>query len=84
MISKHSSPRHNPTLVSDEENTSEYSHDPSSQHSTLESNPDIVQRVLNHNKKLIQSHQYDEDSSSDDENNNKNGDDIPNIRSIPA
>ncbi|KAM0732731.1 Mitogen-activated protein kinase kinase kinase 12 [Formica fusca] len=33
------------TLASDEENTSEYSHPPSSQTSTLESNPD-VQRVL--------------------------------------
>lgn len=32
-------------LASDEENTSEYSHPPSSQTSTLESNPD-VQRVL--------------------------------------
>ena len=30
-------------LMSDEENTSEYSHPPSSQHSTLESNPDISQ-----------------------------------------
>lgn len=28
-------------LASDEENTSEYSHPPSSEHSTLESNPDI-------------------------------------------
>lgn len=34
-------------LASDEENTSEYSHPPSSQSSTLESNPD-VQRALRH------------------------------------
>lgn len=37
-------------LASDEENTSEYSHPPSSEHSTLESNPDIpiCLKTLNH------------------------------------
>lgn len=37
------------TLASDEENTSEYSHPPSSQHSTLESNPDVAEcmKVIN-------------------------------------
>lgn len=33
--------KRNVVIVSDEENTSEYSHSPSSQHSTLESNTDM-------------------------------------------
>lgn len=33
--------KRNVVIVSDEENTSEYSHSPSSQHSTLESNTDV-------------------------------------------
>ncbi|XP_030386471.1 mitogen-activated protein kinase kinase kinase 13-A isoform X2 [Scaptodrosophila lebanonensis] len=33
--------KRNPAIASDEENTSEYSHSPSSQHSTLESNADV-------------------------------------------
>lgn len=33
--------KRNTIIISDEENTSEYSHSPSSQHSTLESNPDM-------------------------------------------
>uniref|UniRef100_A0A1A9W763 Mitogen-activated protein kinase kinase kinase dlk-1 n=1 Tax=Glossina brevipalpis TaxID=37001 RepID=A0A1A9W763_9MUSC len=33
--------KRNAAIISDEENTSEYSHSPSSQHSTLESNPDV-------------------------------------------
>jgi len=41
-------------LVSDEENTSEYSHPPSSQTSTLESNPDVqrVLRNIHHSQKV--------------------------------
>lgn len=42
---KHATVRIKRALASDEENTSEYSHPPSSQSSTLESNPDM-QRVL--------------------------------------
>ncbi|XP_067644161.1 uncharacterized protein wnd isoform X1 [Eurosta solidaginis] len=38
--------KRNVTVVSDEENTSEYSHSPSSQHSTLESNPDEVLKQM--------------------------------------
>lgn len=89
----HKSPRHsitsnisnsynnnNNALISDEENTSEYSHPPSSQHSTLESNPDMVQKVLKHNKRHLKtasgSKRFKDDdldldlSSSDDEINN--------------
>lgn len=41
-------------LASDEENTSEYSHPPSSQSSTLESNPDVqrVLRNIHHSQKV--------------------------------
>lgn len=41
-------------LASDEENTSEYSHPPSSQSSTLESNPDVqkVFRNIHHSQKV--------------------------------
>lgn len=52
------------TLASDEENTSEYSHPPSSQHSTLESNPDVAECI-----KVINQHTNDNlsDSSSGSE-----------------
>lgn len=39
--SKQTTERAKVVLASDEENTSEYSHPPSSQSSTLESNPDV-------------------------------------------
>lgn len=45
--------KRNVTVVSDEENTSEYSHSPSSQHSTLESNPDEVLKQMKANKKAV-------------------------------
>lgn len=41
--------KRNVVIVSDEENTSEYSHSPSSQHSTLESNTDVPE-ALKHTK----------------------------------
>lgn len=37
----------NSNIGSDEENTSDYSHEPSSQHSTLESNPDVPKCLQN-------------------------------------
>ncbi|KAL9903369.1 mitogen-activated protein kinase kinase kinase 13 wallenda isoform 2-T2 [Glossina fuscipes fuscipes] len=37
--------KRNSAIISDEENTSEYSHSPSSQHSTLESNPDVPEAL---------------------------------------
>ncbi|XP_073843796.1 mitogen-activated protein kinase kinase kinase 13 wallenda isoform X2 [Musca autumnalis] len=37
--------KRNTIIISDEENTSEYSHSPSSQHSTLESNPDMPEAL---------------------------------------
>ncbi|KAM7358460.1 mitogen-activated protein kinase kinase kinase 13 wallenda isoform 2-T3 [Cochliomyia hominivorax] len=37
--------KRNAIIISDEENTSEYSHSPSSQHSTLESNPDMPEAL---------------------------------------
>lgn len=44
-------------LASDEENTSEYSHPPSSQSSTLESNPDVQRafRDIHDSQKVSQS-----------------------------
>lgn len=45
--------KRNVTVVSDEENTSEYSHSPSSHHSTLESNPDEVLKQMKANKKAV-------------------------------
>lgn len=58
------------TLASDEENTSEYSHPPSSQHSTLESNPDVAKCI-----KVINQHTHDNlsDSSSGSESDNDVG-----------
>lgn len=58
------------TLASDEENTSEYSHPPSSQHSTLESNPDVAECI-----KVINRHTNDNlsDSSSGSESDNDGG-----------
>ncbi|XP_015509482.1 mitogen-activated protein kinase kinase kinase 12 isoform X1 [Neodiprion virginianus] len=51
-------------LASDEENTSEYSHPPSSQSSTLESNPD-VQRVLRHIQHSQKRKVLDDEGTSD-------------------
>ncbi|XP_036326801.1 mitogen-activated protein kinase kinase kinase 13-like isoform X1 [Rhagoletis pomonella] len=45
--------KRNVTVVSDEENTSEYSHSPSSQHSTLESNPDEVLKQMKATQKSV-------------------------------
>ncbi|XP_053954699.1 mitogen-activated protein kinase kinase kinase 13 isoform X2 [Anastrepha ludens] len=45
--------KRNVTVVSDEENTSEYSHSPSSQHSTLESNPDEVLKQMKATQKCV-------------------------------
>ncbi|KAG7197645.1 hypothetical protein KM043_016469 [Ampulex compressa] len=65
---KHATLRIEGILVSDEENTSEYSHPPSSQSSTLESNPD-VQRVLRNIHHSHKRKQIDDvsDSSSQSE-----------------
>ncbi|XP_048515240.1 mitogen-activated protein kinase kinase kinase 12 isoform X1 [Athalia rosae] len=51
-------------LASDEENTSEYSHPPSSQSSTLESNPE-VQRALRHIQHSQKRKGIDDDGTSD-------------------
>ncbi|KAH0947764.1 hypothetical protein HN011_002296 [Eciton burchellii] len=60
-------------LASDEENTSEYSHPPSSQTSTLESNPD-VQRVL---RNIHHSHKRKEiDDASDDTSSQSETDEV--------
>ncbi|XP_049785230.1 mitogen-activated protein kinase kinase kinase 13 isoform X1 [Schistocerca cancellata] len=59
--------------LSDEENTSEYSHPPSSQCSTLESNPDLLKSITNLGNKRAHSDSQDgvtspgsSDSESDD------------------
>ncbi|XP_039962811.1 mitogen-activated protein kinase kinase kinase 13-B isoform X1 [Bactrocera tryoni] len=57
--------KRNVTVVSDEENTSEYSHSPSSQHSTLESNPDEVLKQMKANKKAINAATATTDSEED-------------------
>ena len=56
-------------LVSDEENTSEYSHPPSSQSSTLESNPEVQRafRNIHHSHKRKRGNQDGTDSSSQSE-----------------
>lgn len=53
---QHHHHRHQSSLVSDEEeNTSEYSHPPStSEHSTLESNPDMLARMHSHGGRKAQ------------------------------
>lgn len=65
--------KRNVVIVSDEENTSEYSHSPSSQHSTLESNTDVPE-ALKHTKHQPKqqnannsSSEPDSSDSSDDE-----------------
>lgn len=55
--------KHNAIIISDEENTSEYSHSPSSQHSTLESNPDMPDalqkmKIAANNTNMTGNHQY--------------------------
>lgn len=52
------------TLASDEENTSEYSHPPSSQHSTLESNAEVADCIKVINQRA---NENSSDSSSDSE-----------------
>ncbi|XP_075162453.1 mitogen-activated protein kinase kinase kinase 13 wallenda isoform X2 [Haematobia irritans] len=69
--------KRNTIVLSDEENTSEYSHSPSSQHSTLESNPDMpeaLQKMAAANKKSATKNNpintttsYSETESSDTE-----------------
>lgn len=57
------SPRRS-VLLSDEENTSEYSHPPSSQHSTLESNPELT---LNQLKRMADKQEVHAAAASDSE-----------------
>ncbi|XP_017843896.1 mitogen-activated protein kinase kinase kinase 13 isoform X2 [Drosophila busckii] len=52
-------------IVSDEENTSEYSHSPSSQHSTLDSNTDVPAVLHQHQHQQKASHSSSEADSSD-------------------
>lgn len=54
-------------MNSDEENTSEYSHPPSSEHSTLDSNPDRVVSMMKHLSTGCSD--ADDSSSSSDEYN---------------
>lgn len=62
-------------LVSDEENTSEY--EPSSQHSTLDSNPDVAECI-----KVIKQHAND--NNSNDSSGSESDDAAPNDPSIRA
>lgn len=57
---------HRDILASDEENTSEYSHEPSSQNSTLESNSAVVSSLNSmQNKRPISNSEGDESSESE-------------------
>lgn len=62
-------------LASDEENTSEYSHPPSSQTSTLESNPD-VQRVL---RNIQHSHKRKEIDDASDTSSQSETDEVSEV-----
>lgn len=60
--------KRNVVIVSDEENTSEYSHSPSSQHSTLESNTDVpeaLKQTKHQQKQQNANHSFSEPDSSD-------------------
>ncbi|XP_060653200.1 mitogen-activated protein kinase kinase kinase 13-B isoform X1 [Drosophila nasuta] len=63
--------KRNVVIVSDEENTSEYSHSPSSQHSTLESNTDVPDALKQTQQQQHQKHasssETDSSDSSEDE-----------------
>ncbi|XP_044732924.1 mitogen-activated protein kinase kinase kinase 13 isoform X2 [Chrysoperla carnea] len=71
--------RHNGPLASDEENTSEYSHPPSSQCSTLESNPGIIRSLhtMGNSKRPIGS-SSSSTGSSDSSSSNSDSDEISN------
>lgn len=64
------------TLASDEENTSEYSHPPSSQHSTLESNPDVAKCIKGINKRT-NDNLSDSSSGSESDEAERNETSIP-------
>ncbi|XP_037938702.1 mitogen-activated protein kinase kinase kinase 13 isoform X2 [Teleopsis dalmanni] len=67
-------------IVSDEENTSEYSHSPSSQHSTLESNPDVPEAL-----KILKStatNTTDSEESSDPESCGEDSDELPTVSTV--
>lgn len=68
---QHTSSIRKSVMISDEENTSEYSHSPSSQHSTLESNPDmpeVIKKMNNNRSQLnVDGNEDDDESSSDSE-----------------
>lgn len=59
-------------IGSDEENTSDYSHPPSSQHSTLESNPDVPKclRAMRKNSRHPTTHEDLSDSSGSESDEN--------------
>lgn len=60
--------KRNVVIVSDEENTSEYSHSPSSQHSTLESNTDVpeaLKQTKHQQKQQNANNSFSEPDSSD-------------------
>uniref|UniRef100_W8AXP7 Mitogen-activated protein kinase kinase kinase n=1 Tax=Ceratitis capitata TaxID=7213 RepID=W8AXP7_CERCA len=67
--------KRNVTVVSDEENTSEYSHSPSSQHSTLESNPDEVLKQMKANKRAMANSTTNAATDSEEEASSSSSDD---------
>lgn len=81
--------KRNVVIVSDEENTSEYSHSPSSQHSTLESNTDIpvdlkLKKQQKQNINNSSSEPDSSDSSEEDEEEVEEGAKRPKKPSTPA
>lgn len=68
-------------LNSDEENTSEYSHPPSSEHSTLDSNPDRTVTMMK-NVSTDGCSDADDSSSSSDENSSDDDDEATTAREL--
>ncbi|XP_061388305.1 mitogen-activated protein kinase kinase kinase 13 [Musca vetustissima] len=77
--------KRNTIIISDEENTSEYSHSPSSQHSTLESNPDMPEALqkmaVAAAAKKNTTKQHDTESGEDDDEDNDESYDLPSVSS---
>lgn len=60
-------------IISDEENTSEYSHSPSSQHSTLESNPEVPQALKQLKKRPAPTDSDGQSESTDTDSDDPSG-----------
>ena len=80
MSNKIAVQKRNLVIVSDEENTSEYSHSPSSQHSTLESNCEVPQTLK---ATATQDKHHDSELSSEADSCDES-DELPSVRNTKA